>query len=263
MFRALTLLGLIAVTLAVDVSDDVWIRVPGGHRIHRSCIYHVPSNYFVDKIEPCPYGIAPKLPKDQVYMMDVHYTPASELMTNMNASWVVPTAPEQDDQQVLYFWPGFKSDEPTMGLPVLQPVLQFIGGWGTASWFVYGDQGIAYESELIAASPGDLFTSYMSYNSNAQMWTINAFNTRTAENTTLFISYSSVLNTDFHVAMLVLETILSDDSQCTELPASNSITFTGVSVNGRAITWTDRIQSDECSQKIQDKSSVVTFVWAS
>jgi len=254
---------LLSVTLAASANDDVWVRVPGGHRIHHACIYQVPNNYIVRDTKPCPYGIAPRLPEDQVYMMDTHYTPSSELMTLMNASWVVPSAPTQDDGQILYFWPGFKSDQPTMGLPVLQPVLQFSGGWATSSWFVYGDQGIAYESTLIETDAGDQFTSFMSFDSNAQMWTINAFNTRTSQNTTLFISYSSVLNTDFHVAMLVLETILTSDSECAELPESNSITFTSVSVNGRAIQWTDRIQSDDCSQQIQDKSSQVTFVWQS
>jgi len=257
------LLALIAVS-TVAAADDDWIQVPGGQLIHRECIHQVPSNYLVDvdNIEPCPHGPA-RLPEDQVYMMDVHYTPSSELMTHMNGSWVVPTAPESDVGQTLYFWPGFKSDQPTMGLPVLQPVLQYIGGWGTASWFVYGDQGIAFESTLINANPGDLFTSYMSFDSDQQLWTINAYNTRTMENTTLLIDYNDVQNTDFHVAMLVLETILGDDSDCKELPASNSITFTDVSVNGRAITWTDRITSDLCSQQIQDKSSTVTFVWQS
>ncbi len=119
-----------------------------------------------------------------------------------------------------------------------------------------------------------------------------------AQNTTLFISYADVDSTNFQVAMLVLETIM-DQSECADLPASNSITFTGlisrplhslthsligslqhthlfcfavvvwfgavvgagVSVNGRAIKWTDRVQSTQCAEKIVDQSSTVTFQW--
>jgi len=261
---AVLLLVIGAAIASPDYDDrEVWKRVPGGTRIHRDCIYRVPSGYIVKDTKKCPYGVAPALPEDQVYMMDVHYTPSSELMTQMNGSWTVPTAPPSDVGQTLYFWPGFKSDQPTMGLPVLQPVLQYIGGWATSSWFVYGNQGIAYESQLINASPGDKFTSFMSYDSNQKMWQINAINTNANQNSTLFISYENVLDTDFHVAMLVLETILNDDSDCAELPASNSITFTDAIVNGRAIQWTDRIQSDDCQQKIDDQSATVTFNWAS
>jgi hypothetical protein len=106
-----------------------------------------------------------------------------------------------------------------------------------------------------------------------------------AQNTTLFISYADVDSTNFQVAMLVLETIM-DQSECADLPASNAITFTGscffaslflvvmllmcvlvvcsnagVSVNGRAIKWTDRVQSTQCAEKITDQSSTVTFRW--
>jgi len=102
----------------------------------------------------------------------------------------------------------------------------------------------------------------MSYDSNAQMWTINAVNTNTQQNTTLMISHADVVNTDFHVAMLVLETIM-DQSQCVDLPASNGITFTGVSVNGKKIQWTDRVTDSSCGEKITDKSTTVTFNWQS
>jgi len=259
-------------SLAVVASaarPNEWVRVPGGSLIHKSCIYSVESGFVVDKITPCPYRAQLTVPEDQLYNMDVHYTPSSELMTHMNASFTAPTLPAQDDGQVVYFWPGFKSDQPTMGLPVLQPVLQYgtdcCGGgnyWCVRSWFVYGNAGIAYQSAECPVSPGDKVNSWMSFDSTSQMWTINAYNTNTMQNTTLFISYSGVVNTDFHVAMLVLETIM-DESQCVDLPASNSITFTGVSVNGNKIKWTDRITDSTCGEKITDQSTTVTFAWKS
>lgn len=54
---------------------------------------------------------------------------------------MVPELPENAEGQVDYFWPGFKSGEPEMGLPVLQPVLQYGqhgAAWELQSWFVHG-----------------------------------------------------------------------------------------------------------------------------
>jgi len=150
--RQFILIAAVAVIAAVAAKPNyndrsTWVRVPGGHRIHKDCIYHVPSGFHVKDTRRCPHGVAPRLPEDQVYMMDVHYDAGSSvLMKQMNGTWTVPAAPSSDVGQTLFFWPGFKSDQPTMGLPVLQPVLQYESGWGTASWYVYGNQGIAYES---------------------------------------------------------------------------------------------------------------------
>jgi len=246
-----------------------WMRVPGGHVIHRDCIYSVENMHTVTNLKRCQYRAQVTAPEDQMYSMDVHYTPSSELMTLMNASFVAPSLPSEDDQQVVYFWPGFKSTAPTMGLPVLQPVLQYgtdcCGGgnyWCVRSWFVYGNEGIAYQSPEVKVSPGDLIVSSMSYDDDKQLWTIYSFNSNSSQNSTLFISNSDVLNTQFHVAMLVLETIM-DQSVCADLPSSDSITFSDVSVNGRAVKWTDRVQDTKCGEKIADQSSTVTFHWAS
>jgi hypothetical protein len=242
--------------------QNEWVRVPGGHLIHKSCVYKVKSGEVIRDITPCPHRAVPAAPEDQIYNMDVHYTPSSELMKTMNATWSCPTDPQQDDGQTLYFWPGFKSDSPTMGLPVLQPVLQFQSGWGLASWFVYGNEGIAYESDLLNVNAGDKMLGTMAYDDGQQMWTINGINLNSQQNTTLYVSYSTVLNTDFHVAMLVLETIM-DQTVCADLPASNDITFSDVSVNGHSVQWTDRIGDDSCGQAFDDKSTTVTFKWQS
>jgi len=221
--------------------------------------------HVVEKIKPCPHLY--KAPQDQVYSIDVHYTPKTELMSKMNASFVAPSLPTNDDGQVVYFWPGFKSTDPTMGLPVLQPVLQYgtdcCGGgnyWCVRSWFVYGNQGIAYQSPEVAVTPGDLVTSYMSFDNKTQIWTINAYNTNSKLNSTLFISDADVLDTKFYVAMLVLETIM-DQSVCADLPANGLIEFSNISVNGKQIQWTDRVTSHECGENIVDDSTTVTFRW--
>jgi len=261
--------GAVSVLGGGQLKHNPWMRVPGGQLIHRDCIYSVENMFTVTDITPCPYRAKLLMPEDQIYSMDVHYTPSTELMKSMNASFVAPSLPSQDDSQVVYFWPGFKSTAPTMGLPVLQPVLQYgtdcCGGgdyWCVRSWFVDGDQGIAVQSPEVAVNPGDFITSYMSYDDNAQTWTINAFNNNTGLNSTLFISDSDVLNTDFHVAMLVLETIM-DQSVCADLPSSDSIVFSNITVNGNVIKWTDRVTDTQCGEKIEDNSSQVTFHWTS
>jgi len=259
-------------SLAVGaVASSPFVRVPGGALIHKDCIFAVPSGHRIREtdVKPCPHK-APRLPADQMYNIDVHYTPSAEQMTHMNASWTVPALPAQrNDGQVVYFWPGFKSNAPTMGLPVLQPVLQYgtdsMGGgdyWCTRSWFVYGDQGIAFTSAELPCAQGDVVNSWMNFDNTAQLWTINAVNTNGGANTTLEIA-ASVVDSPFAVAMLVLETILNDDTQCQDLPASDSITFTGVQVNGRPIKWTDRITGSGCNQSISDHSSTVSFGWSS
>ncbi len=102
----------------------------------------------------------------------------------------------------------------------------------------------------------------MEYNTQTETWMINALNTKTSQNTTLFISDANVLNTEFHVAMIVLE-IIMDESACADLPSSNSITFSDINVNGKTVKWTDRVQSSYCGEKITDKSTTVTFNWQS
>jgi len=247
-----------------------WVRVPGGSLIHESCLRPVENMELISgPLKPCPFRAKLTIPEDQIYNMDVHYVSSSDLMATMNASWTVPTVPSTNDDQVVYFWPGFKSDSPTMGLPVLQPVLQFgadcCGGgayWIVRSWFVYGNAGIAIYSPELAVNAGDVIDSGMNYDSWAQVWTITARNSVSGADSTLLVARNSTDNTDFHVAMLTLETIM-DQSVCSDYPQSGSITFTGININGKTPQWTDRVQDTQCGEAIKDSSTTVTFSWNS
>jgi hypothetical protein len=271
--------------MSLPQTADGYVRVPGGTYIHKSCIVDVPDGYYVDEnsagdtvligeetgtiilVAPCQYE-AKQDPTLQIYAIDVHMT-ISGLMTAMNATFTVPGLPPQDDGQVVYFWPGFKSTQPTMGLPVLQPVLQYgtdsEGGgnyWCVRSWFVYGNAGIAYVSAEVGVDVDDVIASYMQYDSTKQMWTIFGADTNSGKTTTLSISRSKVQNTDFHVAMLVLETITTP-GQCQELAGSpNTVTWTDISVNGASAPWIKRTQSTDCKQAVTvDDAGVVVFSW--
>ena len=137
-------------------------------------------------------------PEIQIYASDVHQQVSSGKagFTSFTADLVVPALPTSDSGQVVYFWPGFKSKQPEMGLPVLQPVLQFgqdgaassdddqhsrrlLGGgggghWQLQSWFVDGNQHMKYPvvtAPAIAVSPGDKITSYMQLDGDT--WTVS------------------------------------------------------------------------------------------
>ena len=92
---------------------------------------------------------AASLVDPQVYALDVHLNasslnassplpsssplhsssaPPAPFITSLFASWVVPMAPTDwygfSDKN--YLWPGLKSQSPTIGFPVIQPVLQYV-----------------------------------------------------------------------------------------------------------------------------------------
>jgi len=272
--------------LAVAMPHDHWVRVPGGSIIHKSCIVSVPAGYRVATnertggavlvnddtgdsiaVKRCKHRHAPTL---QIYAIDVHFTPATDIMYTMNTSWTVPNVPPTDQGQVVYFWPGFKSTEPTMGLPVLQPVLQYgtdsEGGgryWCVRSWFVWGNQGQAYVSPEVDLQPGDVITSYMSLDNNTDTWTVYARSTQSSQDTTLTIARAQAGACDYHVAMLVLETIMPEN-QCSLLPADpNAVTFSGMVVNGdKTIPWEQRVQMHDCNQAITMMArNKIKFSW--
>jgi len=243
-----------------------WLRVPGGSIIHRDCIHEVEDGATVDThtFAPCKF-IHPQEENIQIYSIDTHWTTTDVIMKMFNSSFTTPGNPPRAAGQINYFWPGFKSTEPTMGLPVIQPVLQYGTGneWVVRSWYVYDNIGEATASPPIRIKPGDVTYSYMKFDDASQQWTIFANNTRTAQTTTLKVTKAKVHNTDFKVAMLVLETIMPP-GDCKQLPASPSqITFMNNIVNDRTdVPWQPRTQMHDCNQKVASISKEkIVFSW--
>jgi len=261
----------IVLLLAVTAyAESDWVSVPGGLMLHKSCIHSVPDGTLVDDSfnDTCAYPA--KQSNAQVYAIDVHFTASSGIMTDFNASFNAPGLPKQAGGQVVYFWPGFKSTQPTMGFPVLQPVLQYgrdsEGGgnyWCVRSWFVWGQTGTAYVSPEVRVAPNEIMTTYMSYNAPSTTWTIFALNKNQNKPTTLSVTKAKAGNTDYKVAMLVLETIMPGN-QCALLPTPpQNVLFTGIKVNGADAPWIERVLLHDCGQKIvQDKTAkTVQFAW--
>jgi len=262
---------------AVREDAEGYVRVPGGLMLHRSCIVRVPngfhaestddglvlvsdSNGAVTPIPRCRFPAKQPAANLQIYAMDTHVTLSSGLVTNMNASFSCPLKPTNDQGQVVYFWPGFKSTEPTMGFPVLQPVLQYgtdsEGGgdyWCVRSWFVCGQWEMALVSDEVPVTPGDIVSSFMSFDSTKQNWVVFANNTATGQTTTLNVARTTIRNTDFKVAMLVLETIM-DEGDCTQYPeaqgGTGSVVFSSVTLNGKVPTWEPRVAMHDCGQQV-------------
>jgi len=235
--------------------------------MHKSCIYEVPNGVpqDIDFLSQCKYIPEPQ-PNLQIYAMDVHFSPSGgKAVTAMNASWTVPSLPKSNDGQVVYFWPGFKSTAPTMGLPVLQPVLQYGqhgASWQLQSWFVWGNNGISVTGPAISCNPGDKIESHMSYDSLNKIWTVYGVNLRTGQSSNLQINRSRACNCDYKWAMLVLETIMTQGA-CRDYPASPTLTFTDVSVDGEYPEWTTRVQMKDCKQAIKVTSKdTVELSWS-
>jgi len=266
----IVLVILVSLTDFVFADRSEWRNVPGGFLLHESCIFSVPNGVVADDntvdFSRCKYRRQQvRRPADQIYAMDVHLSPPGGIVTQMNASWKVPTLPNSADGQTVYFWPGFKNTGPTMGLPVLQPVLQYGQDgsfWELQSWFVWGEEGVAVTAPAIDVSPGDSLVSYMNYDAGSQTWTIFGADMQTGETSNLQITRAKSCACDFQWAMLVLETIM-DEGVCADYPASNSLLFTGVQLNnGTTPQWTTRVQMHDCNQVIsQVKADSVLLTW--
>ena len=154
-----------------------------------------------------------------------------------------------------------------MGLPVLQPVMQYGQGatrkWELQSWFVHAPQAVT--APAVALSPGDEITSFMQYDAANEEWTVSATNLATGEDSTLTISKQKLGGYDFDWGMLVCETI-KKDGQCESLPADDAgLTFTNVTLDGGAVTWTTREGLSDCAEDVEvvdDSGDQVKMTWS-
>jgi hypothetical protein len=92
----------------------------------------------------------------------------------------------------------------------------------------------------IDVQPGHRITSSMSLSADGTQWTITGINRDTGKDSTLNVAYSRAGKCDYNYAMLVNENI-NVNEECERMPATTSVTFTNVTVNGEATpAWTTR-----------------------
>lgn len=221
------------------------VNIPGGQSIDEACVVEVPNGEVFDasakKFRECAFALS--APRVQIYASDTHLQSSAPL-TGFTADWTVPPLPAVNGGQVVYFWPGFKARQPEMGLPVLQPVLQYGqhgGHWELQSWFVDGNDPRypVVTAPAIRVLPGDKLTSYMSLSEDGTVWTVYGKDLTTGQESNLKIKYSKAGNTDYDYAMLVNENI-GVNTRCSEMPQANEVVFTNVTVNGKVPQWTTR-----------------------
>jgi len=220
------------------------VSTPGGKVIDDACIVQVNNGEVVDVeamqlSSACTSGLSQ--PHVQIYASDTHLK-SDEPLTGFTANWVVPELPAHNGGQVVYFWPGFKAQQPEMGLPVLQPVLQYGqhgGSWELQSWFVDGNDSRypVVTAPAITVRPGDEITSYMSLDGDT--WTVYGKDLATGQESNLKVKYSRAGNTDYDYAMLVNENI-GVNTHCSYMPQATEVVFTNVTVNGKVPSWTTR-----------------------
>lgn len=268
---------------ALGVPNASFVQTPNGP-IHESCVFRAGMNGELsdnkgnkwDTVLAAPSscqrnGTASLIPDvttyRQTYAMAVQTEKQGGYWKQMTADWVVPPIPSEDQEQVVYFWPGFKSGAPVMGRPVLQPVMQYgqddSKTWQLQSWFVHET---AVTGVAIPLLPGDRITSSMHFNTSTQLWTVKGTNLRSGESSVLSVSKSLLGGYDFEWAMLVCETI-KRDGDCDSLPATTAgLTFSKVSVDGvaQSLDWEPVVGLQDCHEGIDvsKKSGDVLMSWS-
>lgn len=257
-----------ALSSAVAAAGAARVRVPGsgGQTVDAACVARVANRAVHDADAARATGCAAgslSAPRLQIYASDVHLHSDTPLKS-FTADWTVPANPAKDglfDGQTVYFWPGFKSQQPEMGLPVLQPVLQwgeYGKYWELQSWFVDGNDRDNYPvvtAPAIRVSAGDKITSFMNLSADGTTWTVSGTDVTTGEDSTLSIKYKKAGDCDYDYAMLVNENI-DVNAKCELMPATTNVTFTRVTVDGKVPTWTPRAncagdKSCDCGNKAE------------
>ena len=112
------------ITVDAAARNASFVRTPGG-LVREGCIISVENGARVDGVAFSEDCSPPSVSRtEQIYAMNTAAEKPS-YWSNFTADRVVPALLSKASGQVVYFWPGFKADEPVMGHPVLQPVLQW------------------------------------------------------------------------------------------------------------------------------------------
>lgn len=263
----------VGVVVARDFPEG-YVAVPScdGCLMHESCVKTVANGQVVDDSFDlsCAYDMLTS--NEQVYAMDAH-TDDSVTFKQMNSSWTVPALPTTKQGQTVFFWPGFKAQQPEPGYPVLQPVLQYgqrpgQTTWELQSWFVWAKHflPISVTGPSLKVSAGDHITSWMNFDDASQTWTVYGRNDANGEESVLSVTNSKVGKQDFKYAMHVLETVMPASDYCSLYPPDNKIEFTDISANnGAGVNWQPRTGKSDCQQKVTatTKGDDVKFTWVS
>jgi hypothetical protein len=146
------------------------------------------------------------------------------------AIWMVPSNPRGQDDQVLFFFPGFEDINDTQS--ILQPVLQLNQGqWSIASWNCCLN-GITTSSPAVSVHSGDEIYGSITNNCPAgtyacSAWNVLSLDLSTGESTTLSNTPSDGQSFNWAFGG-VLEVYYV--SRCEDYPPDRELTFDGIIV---------------------------------
>lgn len=169
-------------------------------------------------------------------------------VTRFATTWVVPPAPATDHGQTIFLFNGIQNS--TM---IYQPVLQWgpsaAGGgsyWTIASWYVDGQGGPAFHSNLIRVNPGDVLVGVMWQTGQSGNRFSYGCEFQGIANSGLPIS--NVEELTWNIQTLEAYAV----QQCSDYPNTNYTAFFAIDFqtsNGRpAITWTPVNAVTDCGQ---------------
>jgi hypothetical protein len=255
------------------------VVTPGGYR-HKSLVHHIEAGHHLDfasgnarkmhlsGFEVADYGPLPPRPGLEPLMPgNVMQHPEAEpglgtgwityaYWTNNSGhpvsrfatTWVVPPAPATDHGQVIFLFNGIQNS--TM---IYQPVLQWgpsaAGGgsyWSVASWYVDGQGGPAFHTNLVRVNPGTILVGVMRQTGQSGTQFSYGCEFQGIANTGLPIS--NVQELTWNIQTLEAYGV----QQCSDYPNTNFTAFYGIdfqtSAGRPAITWTAVNAVTDCGQ---------------
>lgn len=173
-------------------------------------------------------------------------TPISSFKT----TFVVPPPPATQSGQLIYIFPGL---EPSTKSWILQPVLQWgasqAGGgnyWGVASWYVDGQGGPAFHTQIVPVNPGDVLVGVM---------TLTSYSGRSFNYICVF---QGIANTSLPIQNVEQLTWCSETleayelTKCSDYPNTCSTAMAAINIEtgnvNPAIIWTPVNEVTDCGQ---------------
>jgi len=171
-------------------------------------------------------------------------------VTLFSTMWKVPPAPKTNHNQVIFLFSGIQNST-----NIYQPVLQWgpsaAGGgpyWAVASWYVDGQQGPAFHTNLVQVEPGTVLTGVM---------------TLSGQNNNLFsydCVFKGIADTSLPVSNIQqltwnIETLEAYGlQQCSDYPDISSVAFYAIDLQTSAgrpvLSWTPENAITDCKQHV-------------
>lgn len=192
-------------------------------------------------------GVVPALGSGWIAYADWSNTTGNSV-TRFETTWIVPPAPSTDHGQTIFLFNGIQNS--TM---IYQPVLQWgssaAGGgsyWAVSSWYVDGQGGVAFHSNLVKVSSGNVLTGVINQTGQKSGKFSYGCEFTGVANTSLPIS--SVEELKWNIETLEAYGV----QQCSDYPDTTFTSFSDIALQTSAgnpdLTWAPVNAVTDCGQ---------------